>query len=254
MVNSKKTLLYAVILLIAAVGCLVWALIPPPALVNTTDVPYTDMTDKNGYQIDELYVYWEYASSSGGDNEGSYYLAYFADKDNELCTASLYFDHNDTWKEAALAHDFSEEDLLMNGCFSAQSISSIDKDLGRYYDEAVEEFIASNEGYLSAEEIKDTRLHLKFVCDDEADYASQSKGHFYIIAAVLAVAGIIFLVLTKVLKKKEAEQAQRQAAAYNPYGAANPYGAPNPYGQPTQPTEPTQPTTEDRNNYQGPEF
>ncbi len=240
----------SVFLVLGGIYMLVLGLLPPPALVDASSVSYESMDHKHAYYLEDLAVVWDYASSTGGSDSGNYYLAYFIDTEGNLCTASLYFDNDAEWKSAALAHDFSETDMLMGGCFRTKSMSAVDTELKQYYEESVDEFSSISGDYLGIADVNDTGLHLKFVCNEQADYASAAKNTGSLISGLvlIALAGLFFWI-SLILKKKDGQKSastiQMNDAQYDPFTGA-PINPQQPYSTPAQ--------TEDRDNYQGPEF
>lgn len=248
MKQSTQLRIYAVILILGGIAMIVSGLIPPPALVDGETLSFEELDTTNAYYIEDLAVSWEYGYTTGGDNDGSYYLAYFADKNDQLCAVSVYFDNNKEWKETAAAHDFEEADMLMGGCFKVKKISSVSESMKRYYEECLADVMEISVDYLGTDNLKDTGLHFDFVCNEKDEYAeASSKSAFFIGAVALIALAALLLFLSKKIKEKAeaAARAQAEQMRFDPFTGA-PINPQQPYGTPAQ--------TEDRDNYQGPEF
>lgn len=255
MKQSKQLLLFAVIFILGGIAMFVIGLIPPPPLLDGESIPYEELSTKNAYYIEDLAVVWEYGSISGGDDSGSYYLAYYQDKDNKLCSVSVYFDNSPEWKAASSHNDYETNDMLMGGCFRASTVSSLSEAMKRYYGDCLTDFRDIGADYLGTSDIRDTGIHLRFVCDDKEGYADamSTTAHFIGGGVLLAVAGLFFFLSKKVKEKEETtSRIQMTTSQYDPFTGA-PMGPQHPYGVPAQPTL-TSPDSQSRDNYQGPEF
>ncbi len=246
MKQSKQMLIFAIIFILGGIAMIVSGLLPPPTLVDGESLSFEELTTKNAYYIKDLAVAWEYGSMTGGDDAGSYYLAYFADKNDELCSVSVYFDNDKDWKEAAAAHSFEDADMLMGGCFKVRTIASVNESMKRYYEECLTDIMEVSMDYLGTDNIKDTGLHFQFVCNEKEEYAdATSKSVLFIGAVVLFVLAGLFFFLSKKVKEKEdaTSRVQMTEARFDPFTGAPIDPQPSNYSQ-----------QENQDNYQGPEF
>ena len=245
-----RLLIASVFLVIGGIYMIVLGLLPPPALVDVETMVFEEYTDDRSFYIQDLAVVWEYGSINGDDEDsGLYYLSYFFDRNGQLCTASLFFDNSEEWKATSDAHDYNETDMIMGGCFKVETLLDFDTVMEGYYQDTLAEFKEISGNYLGITDVRDTGLHLWYVCDEMADYASAAKNSSALLCgiALFAIAGILILISIPLMKKakaqEEASRIQMTTAQFDPYTGAPiypqyPYGtrqgyAPGyPYGDP----------------------
>ena len=200
--------------LLVGVGMIVAGLTPPPALQDASGLPRNAFEADSAYDINALNIWSEYGSLSGSDNSnenGTYYIAFYEDKDDQYVLFSVYFENGTKWKKEAQNFDFAEDSLTVDACFQSHKISSIDNDLEKYYGEAVD-FVTGAMREYGINPI-DSGLHLKCICDEAEGYdeaASQTSVAIVGVVMLVLAAGLFFFVRKAMKKQREAARKAQQ--------------------------------------------
>lgn len=250
--GSKTFILIAIVFLMVGLFVTIAGFRSPPPLVDGESLTYPQITKDQSYYIQDLCVVWKYGSMTGTTYSGSYYLAYFTDKNGDLCTVSLYFDNSKDWKATSLANNYEEADMLMSGCFRAKAVASVDATMKQYYEECLADFSSINAPYLGSLSIRDTGLHFHYVCDEREEYASASKApvpQFIFGGLMILLSGLFFYLFKKGQEfERNASRIQMTDAQFDPFT-----GAPIAPQQDAH-SQQSYSASADQDSYQGPEF
>ena len=194
MKKSPGTLGFAILFLILGITICTKAFKAPAPLMDAESMISAEITADNAYYFDNLAVIWNYAVGEEGLSKGNYYVAGFLDKEEQVCTLSVYFDNDEAWKEAAANHDFESDDMYISGCFTARSLVEYADDLYIYYKECFDDLA---EGYLEGEDPQSLGLQLHYVCESKEDYAKEAKNtDFALLSLPMFAFCAFFLFLT----------------------------------------------------------
>ena len=213
--NPDAIILCGIVLLIAAIIMAVVGLQSPAELKNVSEITAAEMSDEYSYYFEELTVIDLYMTQTGGESgNGKYYLAAFEGEDERLYFLSIYAENkadiHDSLEEYASNPDLQIGDLILEGCFSTETVDSVE-DLTLYYERGVIGYDSMFEDELDME-VVDLSLHLTYVCKDPADYDSEaSHSSMLIVGAVFLVLGAVLLFFG--IKSKKAQKAEAEARA-----------------------------------------
>ena len=245
--NGKKLFIMAIVLIICGIVVSVIGLLPPAELKVGNEIDLNNLDPDYAYHLEDMELFGEYASMSGDNGAGSYYIGLIETANSDFYLFSVYVDNSKEWKREAREHNFTNINLSVPACYSCVKVSVLDDDLERYYTDFTDELIANSVGL----RVVDTGLHLRYVCDEPAEYEDAASNITMLyLGIVFAVLGIILFPVSAKVKKKEAEAAARAAeaaAAAAAYYNADP--ATPVYYNPMQDS-----TTASNNAPQGPEF
>lgn len=182
----------------------------PPELQDASDLKRNEFAADAAYELEGLEVWEKYGSIGGSSDEsGMYCIAIYPDVDGQLVFFSVYLDNSEDWKAKLRDNDFLTDSLLVDACFQSKSIRSLGDDMEKYYTEAVDYAVDFLREY--GQNPIDSGLHLRYVCDEPAEYDKAAPTESYRDGGILMlIFGAGFLLLAFFLQKK-ARKAERKA-------------------------------------------
>ena len=205
--NGKKLFIMAIVLIICGIVVSVIGLLPPAELKVGNEIDLNNLDPNYAYHLEDMELFGEYASMSGENGAGSYYIGLIETANSDFYLFSVYVDNSKEWKREAREHNFTNINLSVPACYSCVKVSVLDDDLERYYTDFTDELIANSVGL----NVVDTGLHLRYVCDEPADYDEAAPVKSYRDGGIfMLVIGAGFLLLGFFLQKK-ARKAERKA-------------------------------------------
>lgn len=224
MKNRIVSIIVAVMFLIAGVVMIAGGVSGSDAeLKDVTTLSASSMDDSFDYEIQEAYIFDNYATYEENGKPETYYLAVcFYDANDNLCMASLAMDPSDDIYDVVM--DYLNDDTMYVGDLmlpvyaSAGSFSST-SDVGEYFQEY------ANEIALYDYNPQVLWLQLHYMGGTLTDYEESAKSDSNastIGGVVMLVLAVVFILLSTRAAKKQKEAEAARAAARAAYAAQQP--------------------------------
>jgi hypothetical protein len=210
MIRSIVIYILAVIFLLTGCSMFFSGETTPPELQDASELKRNEFVADAAYELKGLEIWEKYGSISGSSNEsGMYCIALYPDAKGQFVFFSVYLDNSEERKEKLRENDFLTSSLSVDACFQSQSIERLGDDMEGYYTEAVDYAVDYLREY--GQNPIDSGLHLRYVCDESADYDEAAPVKSYRDGGIfMLVIGAGFLLLGFFLQKK-ARKAERKA-------------------------------------------